>query len=80
LNTDDLILVDASGGSVTINLPAASTVPGKVYYAKKTDSSANSMIIDPSGSETIDGVATKISTVQYETLTFVNDSVTWWLI
>jgi len=80
LSTDDLLLVDTSGGAVTLNLPAASTVPGKVYYAKKTSGTANNMIIDPDSSETIDGLATKTTNVQYETFTFVSDGSSWWIL
>jgi hypothetical protein len=80
LATDDLILVNASAGSVTVNLPAAASVPGKVYVLKKIDGSVNPMIIDPNLSETIDGAATKQSTVQYEAFTVVSDGNSWWLV
>jgi hypothetical protein len=80
LITDDLILVNASAGTVTVNLPAASTVPGKVYVIKKIDSSVNIMTIDPNGSETIDGLATMVIAIQYETLKIVSDGSVWWMI
>ena len=80
LITDDLILVNASAGTVTVNLPAASTVPGKVYVIKKIDSSVNIMTIDPNGSETIDGLATMVIAIQYEALKIVSDGSVWWII
>jgi hypothetical protein len=80
LSTDDLLLVDTTSGPVTLNLPAASTIPGKVYYAKKISGTANNLIIDPNLSETIDGIATKTTNIQYETITFVNDGLSWWIL
>lgn len=77
---NDLTLVDATSGPIVISLPAAASVPGKVYNVKKIDSSANTVTIDPNASETIDGVSTKSTTIQYENLTFVSDGTQWWLI
>lgn len=59
------IRVDASGANRTINLPAASGATGRVYVIKKIDSSANTVTIDGSGSETIDGATTKVLNTQY---------------
>lgn len=58
LLTDEFIVVDAGGGSRTIALPTAVGNSGKRYTIKKVDSSANAVVIDPSGAETIDGNAT----------------------
>jgi hypothetical protein len=80
LLSDDLILVNTSGGIVTINLPAAASALGKKYYIKKIDSSSNNMVLDPNGAETIDGASTKTSNVQYEAFTIVCDGTTWWLV
>ncbi len=77
---DYVILVDASGGSVTITLPAASGVSGRVYYIKKTDSSGNSVIIDGNAAETIDGATTISTTTQYQAYTIVCDGSNWWVI
>jgi hypothetical protein len=38
-----------------MTLPTAASSTGKVFYIKKIDSSANSVIIDGAGAETIDG-------------------------
>lgn len=49
---------DTTSGSITFNLPSAASVGnGKGFWFKKTASS-NSMIIDASGSETIDDIST----------------------
>lgn len=52
-----VVRVDASGAARTITLPTAASIgPGKIYYVKKTDSSANAVIIATSGGNTLDGV------------------------
>lgn len=45
-------------GSITISLPTSSSVIGKTYKLKKTDSNSTTLTIDPYGSETIDGFST----------------------
>ncbi len=77
---DYVILVDASGGAVTITLPAASTVSGRLYNIKKTDSSANAVILDGNAAETVDGSATISTTTQYQSFTVVCDGTQWWVI
>lgn len=78
--TDNTILVDASGGAVTITLPAAAGISGRLYTIKKTDSSGNNVVIDPNGAETIDGAATNTFNTQYQSVTVVCDGSTWWTI
>jgi hypothetical protein len=57
--SDDTILCNASGGAFTVTLPAAASVPGKIYRIGKVESSGNAVTIDGNGSETIDGATTK---------------------
>lgn len=78
--TDDVILVDASGGAVTITLPAAADRTGKQYDIKKIDSSGNAVTIDGDGSETIDDSLTNIIGAQYNSVTIVSDGTEWWII
>lgn len=54
---DDLILVDATNGAVTLSLPPAATWV-KTLKVKKIDSTANSVILDPYASETIENAST----------------------
>jgi hypothetical protein len=77
---DDFVKCDASGGAFTINLPAAATANGKVYYIKKIDSSLNEVTIDADGLETIDDVSTKILAVQYQSYTIMCDGTQWWIV
>ncbi len=78
-NNDEMILGDASGGTISFNLPAVSGTQGKRYYFKKVDSSANAVIIEPDASETIDGAARYQLTGQYEGIWVESDGSTWWI-
>ena len=71
------ILVDASGGNITITLPAPTT--GKVYVIKKIDSSTNTVTVD-AGTQTIDGANTKTLSAQYEVLRIQSDGSNWYVI
>lgn len=64
LLTDDVLLVDASGGAVTINLPAVATCVGFRLDVIAINV-ANAITLDANSTETINGSATKSVTVQY---------------
>lgn len=76
-NSDSVILCNASGTAITLDLPAASA--GKTFYVKKTDSSSNTVTVDPDGSETVDGDATLIITQQYAAVTLISDGSNWFV-
>ncbi|MCE2929097.1 MAG: hypothetical protein LW817_05660, partial [Candidatus Caenarcaniphilales bacterium] len=59
---------------------AAATNSGKVFYIRKTDASANRVILDGNASETIDGALTYNITVQNETITVQSDGTNWLMI
>jgi len=73
----DVVLVDASGGAVTITLPSPSS--GAVVNVKKVDSSTNAVTIDGGGAN-IDGQPSIQITTQYESYTLVSDGTNWWII
>lgn len=74
---DDIIRGDATGGNITINLPTAVGIAGRAYVVKKIDSTGNTVTIDPSGAETIDGSATKVISSQYNSYKIVSNNVSW---
>lgn len=75
---DEVIEVDASGAARTITLPAvATTRMGKRYIIIKTDSSVNSVTVDGSGSELLNGATTKSTTTQYNGFVLVNNGSKW---
>ena len=71
--SDRFITVDASGANRTVFVPAASGNEGIVWTVKKIDSSTNTVTIDPSGSETIDGAATFVLTEQNQAISFTSN-------
>ena len=77
---DEVLLVDATSGAVTVTLPAAASSIGMRLIVKKIDASANAVTIDGSGAETIDGAATQSTTTQYAGWTIVSDGTSWFVL
>lgn len=80
LTTQDVfVVVDTSGGNVTLTLPSLATSHGKVYFIFKP-SASNDLVLDGNAAETIDGSATQ--TVQAAdgalTLTLLVNNKTDW--
>lgn len=65
-------------GSFTLNLPAASTMTGRILYLKKTNNTGL-WTIDPNGSETIEGVTTYLLTSQGTFITIACDGTAWYI-
>ena len=75
---DKVIRADATSGTVTVTLVAAATAgDGFQVAVKKVDSSANTVIIDGSASETIDGAATLTLSTQYDVALLICDGSNW---
>lgn len=72
-------LVNAASGSVTMNLPTAVGNTAKITI-KKTDSSANTVVVDANSTQTIDGSLTKIIEFQYTSITLISDNANWFII
>lgn len=77
VDADDVILCNATGGAITVNLPPASAIAGKVYLVKKTDASANAVTIDANSAELIDGAATYALSTQYAAVIIICDGTGW---
>ena len=67
--------IDASGGAVTINLPAISTMTATtpIIGFKKTDSSTNKVTINRNGTDTIDGETTYLLEAENDTVVLLAD-------
>lgn len=75
------ILCNATGGAFDVDLPAASTCPGRVYVIKKIDASGNAVSVDPNSSETIDDSSTSYAlAAQYDSITIQCDGSEWWIL
>lgn len=75
---DSVILGDASGGVVTLNLPPAAKGVWRVYTVKKIDGTANTVDVVPKGAETVDGSAPLSLSSQYEVVQIISDGDNWW--
>jgi len=71
------ILADGTSNPITITLPVAANVTDRVYFIVKTDASANTIIIDASGAETINGATTQTLSGQFENISMVCDGTSW---
>lgn len=76
-NTDGVVVANATGGAVTLTLPTAVGISGRIISFLKSDSSANKVIIDGNGSETINGSLTRELGVQYSTFRIISNGTNW---
>ncbi len=77
---DYLIIADATGGAITMTLPPAALVPGRIYAFKRISSGANAVIVDGYAAETIDGAATHTLTPQWNSVTIMSNGVAWFIL
>jgi hypothetical protein len=77
--TYSVMLVDTSGGNLTITLPAAANSTGVKYTIKKI-TATNTMTIDAHNAETIDGSTTLATSTQWVSYTIVCDGSEWFII
>lgn len=78
VTTNDYSLTgDATSGSFTFSLPTASSATNSVFVFKKLDASANTITIDASGSETIDGALTIVLSNLNDRLQIQSNGTSW---
>lgn len=80
LSGDYLIIADATAGAITMTLPPAALLSGRIYVFKRINSGANAVIVDPSGAETIDGAATYTLSAQWNSVTIMSNGTAWFII
>lgn len=75
----EVIKTDATAltANRTVTLPTAADNTGRRLTFKKGDTGSFDFIVDGEGAETIDGVATKTLSTQYDTFTLVCDGDEW---
>lgn len=78
--TDSVILASATSAAFTVTLPTAAGIAGRTYTVKKTDSSANTVTIATTSSQTIDGLSTLVLTQQWEYVQVISDGSNWQVI
>lgn len=72
----EVVLANASSGSITITLPSA-TSNTNLYIVKKVDNSSNNVTIATVSSQTIDGGSTAVLRVQFVSVMLVSDGSNW---
>lgn len=79
LDTDRTILADATGGGVTVTLPAVADVPvGAELVVKRLNSGANAVAVQgATGAQTIDGATSVTLAAQYAVLRVQSDGLVW---
>lgn len=79
LDTDTVLLLDATTASFTVTLPAASTQTGKPFVLKLISSGQKKVGIT-SVSGTIDGDSTYYLSKRYQSVTVISDGTNWFII
>lgn len=74
VGTEQVILVDATAGPVTVLMPLTSTRLGNDIQIQKIDASANAVTVSRTGGDTIDGAVTQTLAQQGDALWLVADS------
>ena len=74
---DKYVLVDASAGAVTITLHSVVNRTGDEITVLKTDSSQNTVSVDPTGPETIGGAVSFILSRPNESVSAFSDGANW---
>ena len=77
---DYLLICDATAGAITMTLPPAALVPGRIYAFKRINAGANQVVVDGYGAETIDGAATHTLTPQWNSVTIMSNGVAWFIL
>jgi len=77
LATDAIILADATAGQITVTLPTAVGIEGRVYMIKKTDSSSYKVIIEGNGTETINNELSQELLFEGDAPQMASDNANW---
>jgi hypothetical protein len=74
------VLGNATTASFSLTLPTSVGATGQVYIVKKVDSTANTVTITTTSSQTIDGSASKVLSSQYDGFQLQSDGANWMII
>lgn len=79
--TQTNLLANAVAGNITITLPTASGHAGIVFMVKKIDSTGNTVTVQSTGGQNIDGSSSpKILAQTERCYQFISDGSSWWVI
>jgi hypothetical protein len=74
-----IYLIDCTAGNVTFNVPSAVGNSASIIV-KKVDSSVNTITLDATGAELIDGAGTYIINGQYYSQNLISSGGNWYII
>ena len=77
--THSTVLVNNSS-DIVIDLPTAAGITGKKYVIKKISNNANTVTIDASSAQTIDGATTVVLNAQYQSREIISNGSNWFVI
>ena len=72
-----VLRIDATSGNKTVPLLTAVGQQGVFYTVIKTDSSTNTVTVDPDGAQTINGASTYVLYRQFDSVTFLCTGTGW---
>ena len=73
-----VVLLANLAAGFTINLPTA--IGNTAVFTVKKLLAAGQIVVDPFGTQTVDGGLTAALSNQYESITLVSDNANWWVI
>lgn len=76
---DDVILVNAASGTVTVTFPDPTRTANKCFIVKKIDASANAVTIGVVGGTTIDGGTSTLAT-QWAVKMYQSNGALWYVL
>lgn len=79
-SSDTVVFANATSGNVTITLPAASGLAGYRFYIKRIDSTANTVTVSRTGTDTIDGLTSFTLDLQYTAFGVVSNGSAWYIL
>ena len=78
---DGTLFADTSGGVITVTLPSGANQGGRIFIVKDFgNATANTVTIDTTGAETIDGAASVTIAEDYGVFRFQTDGDNWFTI
>lgn len=75
------VIYTTTGAVTSLTLPTAQTTRGRSIIIKDSggNASANNITIDTEGSELIDGLSTKVISVDYDSINLYSDGTDWFI-
>jgi hypothetical protein len=77
--THQIVWADTTSNNITITLPTAVGIEGRQYTIKKV-AAANTLLINTTGGQAIDGDTSLTITLQYVSVTVVSNNARWYII